>query len=198
MKHELPRFPYALDAFAPILSAETMDFHRNKHHAGYFTQLNQWLETPEYAHFKHLDLASLVKKAPLGPLFNNAGQAWNHNFFWDCLTPVRSENQCPSDLEAAIEKAFGSLAAFKTQFITASVKQFGSGWAWLIKDAQGQLSIETTSNADTPLRHDKTCLLTCDVWEHAYYIDYRNRRPDYVNAFWDIANWKFVHQNFIS
>jgi Fe-Mn family superoxide dismutase len=198
MLHNLPALPYSYNAFSPILSEETMHFHHDLHHKAYYTNLNSLLEKPEYEAFRSMSLEDIVKKAPQGGLFNNAGQAWNHDFYWQCLTPVAQFQRCPNDLESALTEQFGSLEAFKKQFISFAIAQFGSGWAWLVKDQQGNLNIETTSNAETPLKTGKTCLLTCDVWEHAYYIDYRNRRPDYLSAFWEIVNWKFVHDQFIA
>jgi Fe-Mn family superoxide dismutase len=197
MQHTLPPLPYALDALAPTLSAETLEFHYHKHHKAYFDKLNLLLNDITNAKFQSLNLEEIVKQASPGAVFNNAGQAWNHTFYWHCLTPEAAKNECPEALEREIKQNFGSLEAFKTQFSTAAANQFGSGWAWLVKNKEGQLSIETTSNAETPLQHGKTCLLTCDVWEHAYYIDYRNRRPDYLAAFWEIVNWQFVHDNLI-
>lgn len=196
MQHTLPALPYALNALAPTLSAETLEFHYHKHHQAYFDKLNALLADPQHQQFQSLSLEEIIKKASPGAIFNNAGQAWNHTFYWQCLTPESIKNKCNNELEVAITEAFGSLEKFKTQFNTAAANQFGSGWAWLAKDKTGQLSIETTSNAETPLQKGKICLLTCDVWEHAYYIDYRNRRPDYLAAFWEIVNWQFVYDNF--
>ncbi len=182
MKHELPPLPYDLEALAPIISKETLEYHYGKHHKAYVDKLNELI--PNTA-FETLSLENIIKEAPKGPIFNNAAQVWNHTFYWQCMTPER----------AKICKSFGSFSKFKENFTKAAIAQFGSGWAWLIKDGQG-LKIETTSNALTPLRESKPCLLTCDVWEHAYYIDYRNARPKYLEKFWDIVNWDFVAENF--
>lgn len=192
MKHELPPLPYNLEALAPTISKETLEYHYGKHHKAYVDKLNELI--PNTA-FETLSLENIIKEAPKGPIFNNAAQVWNHTFYWHCMTPERAKNKLKSTLEENICKSFGSFSKFKENFTKAAIAQFGSGWAWLIKDAQG-LKIETTSNALTPLRESKLCLLTCDVWEHAYYIDYRNARPNYLEKFWDIVNWDFVAENF--
>ena len=191
MKHELPKLPYDLKALAPFVSEEQMDFHYNKHHAGYFTKLNSLIDgKPE----SDLKLDDLVVKSS-GSIFNNAAQAWNHTFFWSCMSP-NGGGSPKGDLMSAIERDFGSFDAFKKQFSDAAAALFGSGWAWLAKNAQGKLEILPLSNADTPLKYQKTPILTLDVWEHAYYIDYRNRRPDFIQKFWDVANWEFVAKGF--
>ncbi len=195
IEHHLPTLPYALDALAPTLSKEALDLHYNKHHKSYFDKLTVLLNMPENKIFKDLSLEELVRKAPPGAVFNNAGQALNHNFYWQCLTPDATKNQLSPSLERLIIQSFGSIEDFKSQFNNAAASQFGSGWAWLTQNITGKLQIETTSNAQTPFQKEKKCLLTCDVWEHAYYIDYRNRRPDYLAAFWEIVNWQFVHDN---
>jgi superoxide dismutase, Fe-Mn family len=191
----LPDLPYKTDALAPVLSQETLEYHWGKHHRAYVDNLNKLLPPDNLQ-----NLESLVQTAPPGPIFNNAGQIWNHNFYWQCLAAKGSaENICDlGPLHQAINTQFGSLDTFKAQFIEAAVKQFGSGWAWLVKDKiTSRLTIETTANAETPLqKKDKIPLLTCDVWEHAYYIDYRNRRPDYLKAFWEIVNWAFILKNW--
>jgi superoxide dismutase, Fe-Mn family len=192
MKHELPPLPYSLDALAPILSKETLEYHYGKHHKAYVDKLNELIPGTE---FENLSLEEVIKKAQAGPIFNNAGQIWNHTFYWQSMTPERSKNKLSANLAAAIDQAFGSLEKFKEAFNKAAVAQFGSGWAWLIKDKAG-LAIQTTSNAITPFREGKTCLLTCDVWEHAYYIDYRNARPKYLEKFWELVNWEFASKNF--
>lgn len=198
MQHIQPALPYVQDALVPILSEEAMEYHYGKHHLAYYDKLNTLIEASEDETLHSLTLEEIVKTAPPGVLFNNAGQAWNHNFYWECLTPESDKQSLPVELESAIGASFGSIEAFKEEFMQAAIGQFGSGWAWLVKDEEENLSIETTSNAETPLRTGKSCLLTCDVWEHAYYIDYRNRRPDYLTAFWDIVNWQFVYDNFNS
>ncbi|OJA00326.1 superoxide dismutase [Rickettsiella grylli] len=192
MKHQLPPLPYSLEALAPIISKETLEYHYGKHHKAYVNKLNELIPNTT---FETLSLENIIKKAPKGPIFNNAAQTWNHTFYWHCMTPLAAKNKLKGALEESICKSFGSFSQFKEAFTNAAIAQFGSGWAWLIKDAHG-LKIETTSNALTPLSEDKICLLTCDVWEHAYYIDYRNARPHYLEKFWDIVNWDFVTENF--
>lgn len=190
MEHQLPPLPYAKDALAPHISAETLDYHYGKHHAAYVANLNKLIPGTE---FEDLSLEDIVKKAS-GGIFNNAAQIWNHTFYWNCLAPGGSEPT--GALADALNKAFGSFAQFQEKFTATAVTTFGSGWAWLVKNADGSLAIESTSNAATPLKDGKTALLTCDVWEHAYYIDYRNARAKYVESFWKIVNWKFAAENF--
>ena len=192
MKHELPPLPYALDALAPTISKETLEYHYGKHHKAYVDKLNELIPDTEFA---NLSLEDIIKKAPAGPIFNNAAQIWNHTFYWHSMTPESTKNRPHGELASAIDKNFGSFEKFKETFTKAAVAQFGSGWAWLIKDGQG-LAIQTTSNAITPFRDGKTCLMTCDVWEHAYYIDYRNARPKYLEKFWELINWDFASKNF--
>jgi Fe-Mn family superoxide dismutase len=190
MEHQLPPLPYAKDALAPHISAETLEYHYGKHHATYVANLNKLIPGTE---FENLPLEGIVKKAT-GGIFNNAAQIWNHTFYWNCLAPQGGDPT--GALAAAINQAFGSFAQFKEKFTNTAVTTFGSGWAWLVKNADGTLAIESTGNAATPLKDGKTVLLTCDVWEHAYYIDYRNARAAYVEAYWKIVNWKFVEENF--
>ena len=191
MTHELPPLPYAKDALAPHISSETLDFHHDKHHATYVSKLNDQIEGTEFA---DASLEDIVMKSS-GGIFNNAAQVWNHTFYWNCLSPTGGG--APSgELAEAIDAAFGSLDAFKEKFADAAAGQFGSGWAWLVRDAEGGLFITSTGNAENPLTAGATPLLTCDVWEHAYYIDYRNQRPAYVEAFWNIVNWDFVAERF--
>ncbi len=191
MEHILPELPYAMDALAPHISKETLEFHYGKHHATYVTKLNAAIPGTE---FENASLEDIVKKSS-GGVFNNAAQIWNHTFYWHCLSP-NGGGAPGGELGKAIDDAFGSFDAFKEQFTTAAVNTFGSGWAWLVKNADGSLAIESTSNAETPLTDDsKTPLMTCDVWEHAYYIDYRNARPKYMDAFWALVNWEFVAAN---
>jgi Fe-Mn family superoxide dismutase len=183
---KLPELPWARDALQPHISKETIDFHYGKHHAAYVTNLNKLLPgTP----FEGQSLEEIIQKAPAGPIFNNAAQVWNHTFFWSCLSP-QGGGEPEGKLADAIKESFGSFADFKQKFTDAAVKLFGSGWAWLARGKDGKLAIEGTSNAGTPLQQGKTPLLTCDVWEHAYYIDYRNARPKFVEAFWKIVNWQ--------
>ncbi len=191
MEHKLPELPYAKDALAPHISAETLEFHYGKHHATYVTNLNKLIAGTE---FENLALEEIVKRAT-GGVFNNAAQIWNHTFYWHCLAP-KAGGEPTGALAQAITLAFGSFAAFKEKFSATAVGTFGSGWAWLVKNPDGSLAIESTSNAANPMTSGKKPLLTCDVWEHAYYIDYRNARPKYVEAFWNLVNWKFVADNF--
>ncbi|OYV55863.1 MAG: superoxide dismutase [Fe] [Legionella sp. 21-45-4] len=190
MSISLPALPFALNALSPHISEETVTYHYEKHHATYVANVNKLIENTAFA---ELSLDEIVKQSS-GAIFNNAAQVWNHTFYWHCLSP-QGGGEPKGALLSAIEKAFGSFAAFKEQFTQAAITTFGSGWAWLVKDEEGQLKIISTSNAATPLSQGLTALLTCDVWEHAYYIDYRNRRPDYLNAFWALVNWDFVVSN---
>lgn len=191
MEHKLPDLAYEKGALEPHISAETLDYHYGKHHQTYVTNLNNLIKGTE---FEDSSLEDIVKKAS-GGLFNNAAQVWNHTFYWNCLSP--NGGGAPSGaLAEAINQSFGSVDEFKTKFSQTAITTFGSGWAWLVKNADGSLALAGTSNAGTPLTDGKTPLLTCDVWEHAYYIDYRNARPKYVESFWNIVNWDFVSQNF--
>jgi len=190
MAFELPQLPYSNDALAPHISPETIEFHYGKHHNAYVTKLNALTADSDLA---SKSLEELIKTQS-GGIFNNAAQAWNHAFYWNCLSP--SGGGEPSGaLADAIKSKFGSFDEFKKKFSTAAATQFGSGWAWLVKDSKGELEIMKTANADNPMTQDKTPLMTCDVWEHAYYIDYRNARPKYVEAFWKLVNWDFVAKN---
>jgi Fe-Mn family superoxide dismutase len=190
-KFDLPKLPYAKDALAPYISAETLDFHYGKHHQAYVDNLNKLVEgTGNEA----LELDTIVRNST-GPLFNNAVQHWNHSFYWNSLSPEK--NQSPSGaLATAIDHNFRSRAEFEKQFTAAALGVFGSGWVWLsLNPADRSLVIETTANAATPLADQHTPLFTCDVWEHAYYIDYRNARAKYVEAFWKVLNWDFAVKN---
>jgi Fe-Mn family superoxide dismutase len=191
MEHKLPELPYAKDALSPYISAETLDYHYGKHHKTYVDNLNKLIPGTE---FEKLTLEEIVKKAPAGGIFNNSAQIWNHTFYWNCLAQYAG-GEPGAELSAAINKSFGSFAQFKEKFSTAATTLFGSGWAWLVKNADGGLEIIQASNAGNPLKDGKKPLLTCDVWEHAYYIDYRNARAKYVEAFWNLVNWKFAAQN---
>lgn len=191
MQHELPPLPYSLDALQPHFSKETLEYHYGKHHKGYVDNLNNLIPNTEFA---EMSLEQIIQKAT-GPIFNNAAQIWNHTFYWHCLTP-QSGQEPTGKLAEAINQTFGSFAQFKEVFGKAAIATFGSGWAWLVKNADGTLAIVSTSNAGTPMTADQKALLTCDVWEHAYYIDYRNSRPNYLNAYWQIVNWDFVAKNF--
>ncbi|GMV29312.1 MAG: superoxide dismutase [Fe] [Rhodanobacteraceae bacterium] len=187
MAIELPPLPYAKDALAPTISAETIDYHYGKHHQTYVTNLNNQIKGTE---FENLPLEEIIRKSS-GGMFNNAAQVWNHTFYWNCLKP-NGGGEPSGKLADAINAAFGSFAAFKEQFTNTALTTFGSGWAWLVQRADGSLALVSTSNAATPLTGTDKALLTCDVWEHAYYIDYRNARAKYVEAFWSLVNWDFV------
>lgn len=191
MTHVLPKLPYAMDALQPYISKETLEYHYGKHHQAYVNNLNNLIKGTE---FENASLEDTIMKSS-GGIFNNAAQVWNHTFYWNCLAPQNS-NEPTGQLADAIKKKFDSLDEFKKLFSQAAVSTFGSGWAWLVKNAQGELEIISTSNAGTPMQQHKKALLTCDVWEHAYYIDYRNARPNYVENFWKIINWDFVTENF--
>ncbi|MBS0227280.1 MAG: superoxide dismutase [Fe] [Proteobacteria bacterium] len=187
MAIELPALPYANNALEPHISAETIDFHYGKHHQAYVTNLNKMTEGTEFA---ALGLVDIIKKSQ-GGMFNNAAQVWNHSFYWNCLSP-HGGGEPSGKLLDAINAAFGSFAKFKEEFTKTAIGTFGSGWAWLVQRADGSLALASTSNAATPITGDDTPLLTCDVWEHAYYIDYRNARPKYLDAFWNLVNWNFA------
>lgn len=191
MTHELPKLPYAMNALAPYISQETLEYHYGKHHQAYVNNLNNLIKDTEFA---NLSLEETILKSS-GGIFNNAAQIWNHTFYWHCLSP-KSAGEPSGSLADAIQKKFGSFDEFKKQFTQAAITVFGSGWAWLAKNTAGELEIIQTSNAGLPMQQNKKALLTCDVWEHAYYIDYRNARPSYVDNFWKIVNWDFVMDNF--
>lgn len=190
MKHELMELPYELNALEPHMSKETLEFHYGKHHQTYVTKLNGLIEGTKYENYS---LEEIVKDSD-GGVFNNAAQIYNHDFFWNGLTPNGSE--IPANLAAALAEAFDSVDGFKEEFSNAAINNFGSGWTWLVKDANGKLNIVSTSNAGTPITEGLTPLLTVDVWEHAYYIDTRNARPAYLENFWKLVNWDFVAENF--
>ena len=191
MAHELPELPYAKDALEPVISAETLDFHYGKHHQAYVTNLNNMVPGTQ---FENASLEEIVMKSD-GGIFNNAAQVWNHTFYWNCLSP-NGGGEPSGALGDAINKAFGSFGEFKDAFNKSAVGNFGSGWTWLVKNDDGSVEIVNTSNAATPLRDGLTALLTIDVWEHAYYIDYRNARPKYMEEIWKIVNWDFVAANY--
>lgn len=191
MEHTLPALPYALDALAPHISKETLEFHYGKHHQTYVTNLNNLIKGTE---FENLSLEEIVKKSSAG-VFNNAAQVWNHTFYWNSLSP-NGGGAPTGKLADAINSSFGSFDKFKEEFTKTAVGTFGSGWAWLVKKSDGSLALVSTSNAATPLTSSDVPLLTCDVWEHAYYVDYRNARPKYVEAFWNLVNWEFAAKNF--
>ncbi len=191
MVHQLPELPYAKNSLAPHISEETINFHYCKHHQTYVNNLNKLIVGTE---FENLPLDEIIRKAS-GGIFNNAAQIWNHTFYWRCLDP-KGGGQAGGSLGQAINKAFGSYDDFRKQFTQAAVTLFGSGWAWLIKNKDGSVAIEQSGNAANPMTAGKLPLLTCDVWEHAYYIDYRNARADYVESFWKLVNWRFAEKNY--
>jgi len=191
MQHTLPELPYAMDALAPHISKETLEYHYGKHHAAYVTNLNNLVKGTE---FESSSLEDIVKKST-GGVFNNAAQIWNHTFYWHCLSP--NGGGAPSGkLADAINAKFGSFDAFKEAFTKSAIGNFGSSWTWLVKKTDGSVDIVNTSNAATPLTTQDKPLLTCDLWEHAYYIDYRNARPKYIETFWNLVNWEFASKNF--
>lgn len=191
MSIELPALPYARDALAPRISEETIDYHYGKHHQSYVTNLNKMIEGTAHA---EKSLEEIIRSSE-GGVFNNAAQIWNHTFYWNSLTPKSSAPT--GDLASAIDTAFGSFDEFKAKFTASAAGNFGSGWTWLVKNASGALEIVNTGNAGTPITEAGiTPLLTVDVWEHAYYVDYRNARPEYLKNFWELANWEFAAKNF--
>ena len=191
MAHTLPELPYAMDALEPHISKETLEFHYGKHHRTYVDKLNGLIEGSKFA---DASLEDIVRGSD-GGVFNNAAQVWNHTFYWHCLSP-EGGGRPSGELAKAIDASFGSFDEFHKQFSDKAVTLFGSGWAWLVKQRDGKLAIVQTGNAGTPLTGPDKPLLTCDVWEHAYYIDYRNARPKYLEAFWKLVNWDFVAKNF--
>ena len=190
MAFELPPLPYADDALVPHISAETLAYHYGKHHRAYVDNLNKLTAGTEWA---DKTLEDIIREAD-GGIFNNAAQVWNHTFYWNCLSPAGG-GEPTGAVATRINSSFGSFADFRDRFTADAASQFGSGWAWLVRAPSGGLSIVTTSNAGNPLRDGDKPLLTCDVWEHAYYIDYRNARPEYLGHFWDLVNWDFVAEN---
>jgi len=193
MEHQLPQLPFAIDALAPHMSQETLEYHHGKHHQAYVTNLNNLIKGTEY---EALDLEAIVKKAPAGGIYNNSAQVWNHSFFWNCLKPAGG-GAAGGALAAAIDAKWGSFADFAKAFQASAVGNFGSGWTWLVKKADGSVDIVNMGAAGTPLTTGDTALLCVDVWEHAYYVDYRNARPKFVETFLaQLANWSFAEQNF--
>jgi Fe-Mn family superoxide dismutase len=190
--YDLAQLPYALDALEPHLSRETLEYHYGKHHRGYVEKLNALIVG---SRLDGLPLDQVVRKAS-GTLYQTAAQAWNHDFYWRCMTP-QPRTHVTSPLSMAIERQFGSLAAFREQFRQQAISKFGSGWTWLVRTKEGLLAIQNTDDADNPLRRGRKPLLVCDVWEHAYYIDYRNDRARYVDQFWQVVNWEFVARNYL-
>ena len=188
MAFELPPLPYDKNALAPVISAETLEYHHDKHHAAYVTNLNKLVENTEYA---GKTLEEIIMSAPAGGIFNNAAQVWNHTFYFNCLGPDGG-GEPSGALADDITRDFGSFDAFRTTVIASATGNFGSGWTWLVRSADGGLEVVNTSNAGNPMTDGRIPLLAIDVWEHAYYIDYRNARPKYLEAIWDIINWNFV------
>ncbi|AFN35843.1 superoxide dismutase [Fe] [Taylorella equigenitalis] len=192
MEHKLPDLPYAKDALEPHISAETIEYHYGKHHKTYVDNLNKEIKGTEY---EDMELEDIIKKAE-GGLFNNAAQVWNHTFYWEGFSP-EAQKEPEGDFAKALKDKYESLDAFKEEFTKKATGNFGSGWTWLVKKSDGSLDIVNTSNAENPLsKNCGTPLLTCDVWEHAYYIDYRNSRPNYLKGFWEIVDWKVVSARF--
>jgi Fe-Mn family superoxide dismutase len=191
MKFELPKLPYELDAMEPFISKRTLEFHYEKHHQTYVTNLNNLVVETK---FENEELETIIKEAE-GPLFNNAAQVWNHTFFFMSL---KKNGECApqADLAEALKKSFGTYSDFKDAFTKASLSLFGSGWVWLVKNQIGLLEIIQESNAGNPLRKGLKPILTCDVWEHSYYLDYQNKRADYINAFWSLINWEVIEKRF--
>ncbi len=190
MEHKLPELPYARDALLPHISPETIDYHYGKHHQTYVTNLNNLIKDTPNA---DKSLEEIIKTSQ-GGLFNNAAQVWNHTFYWHCLKP-NGGGEPTGKLADAINQAFGSFATFKEKFTQTALTTFGSGWAWLVQKPDGSLALSSTSNAGCPLTGSDRALLTCDVWEHAYYVDYRNARAKYMDAFWALVNWDFAASN---
>lgn len=192
MAFELPALPYAKDALEPHMSVETLEYHHGKHHNTYVVKLNGLVPGSEY---ENKSLEEIIVSAPAGPVFNNAAQIWNHTFFWNSLSP-NGGGEPTGALADAINVKWGSFAEFQAAFNDKAVNNFGSSWTWLVKNTDGSLEIVNTSNAATPLTSGQTAVITVDLWEHAYYIDYRNVRPDYLKGFWALANWEFAAANF--
>lgn len=191
MAFELPPLPFAMDALDPYISRETLEYHYGKHHQAYVNNLNNLIPGTQ---FESATLEDIIKTSK-GGVFNNGAQVWNHTFYWNCLAP-NAGGEPKGTMQDAIVESFGSFANFKEQFTKAAATLFGAGWAWLVKNADGKLEIVQESNAGNPMTSGKTPLLTCDVWEHAYYLDKQNRRPDYIADFWNLVNWDAVQDRF--
>lgn len=189
----LPSLPYELDGLEPYISEKTLSYHYGKHHRAYIDNLNALLEADESGEFNGLNVEEIIAKAK-GKIFNNAAQAYNHTFYWYCMNPVAEDtgNKPSTDLESVLKENFGGVDEFKAQFTEVAKIHFGSGWAWLLKKKDGSIEIQGMHDADTPLMNGDEPLLALDVWEHAYYLDYQNSRPDYIEAFWKVVNWQFV------
>lgn len=190
---ELPKLPYAKDALVPYISSETIEYHYGRHHQTYVNNLNLLIQGTDY---ERKTLEEIILSSS-GAIFNNAAQVWNHTFYWNSMSP-ESTGVPEGNLKHSIDKDFGSLSAFKKEFSKLAASTFGSGWVWLVKDCHGKLVIMSTSNANCPLTDGYSPIMTCDVWEHAYYIDYRNTRPNYIKNFWEIVNWNFASGNFMA
>jgi len=191
MKFELPKLPYEMNALEPFISKRTLEFHYGKHHLTYVTNLNNLISETK---FENAELETIIKEAE-GPIFNNAAQVWNHTFYFMSLK--NSKESAPQGiLTEAINKSFGTFNDFKDNFTKAAVSLFGSGWVWLVKNPKGLLEIVQESNAGNPLRKGLKPIMTCDIWEHAYYLDYQNRRAEYLNAFWSLLNWEVIEKRF--
>jgi Fe-Mn family superoxide dismutase len=191
MAFQLPELPYRKNALEPYISAETLDYHHGKHHQGYVNKTNKLVQETEY---EGMELEDIIKQAPAGTLYNNAAQVWNHTFYWHCMRP-EGGGEPSGKIADAIHEQFGSFEAFRDQFTQSATTHFGSGWTWLVLNGD-QLEVYSTPNADNPISEGKTPLLTCDVWEHAYYIDTRNDKGKYVNNFWQLVNWEFVNNQY--
>jgi Fe-Mn family superoxide dismutase len=191
MAFELPKLPYAADALVPFISAETIEYHYGKHHQAYVNNLNGLVPGTEFA---DADLETIIRTAN-GPIFNNGAQVWNHTFYFESFSKTGLRTPV-GPLAEAIKESFGSFEGFREQFAKSAAGLFGSGWAWLVSEEEGKLRIVQESNAGNPLRNGLKPLLTCDVWEHAYYIDYRNRRPDYIKSFWEILDWNIISNRY--
>jgi superoxide dismutase, Fe-Mn family len=190
MKHQLPTLPYPPEALAPHISSETMNFHYGKHHKSYVEKLNQLIKGTPY---EQMSLEEIIVKSE-GPIFNNSAQHWNHTFFWNCLSPYGGGNPT-GPIGDLILKQWKTFSEFKENFSSQALNNFGSGWTWLVQNNKGELEIENTSNADNPLKHHAQPILTLDIWEHAYYIDFRNEREEFIKAFWNVVNWNFANNN---
>lgn len=190
MEHKLPELPFPKEALSPHISAQTMDFHYGKHHKAYVTKLNELIKGSQ---FENMTLEETIKRSE-GSIFNNAAQTWNHTFFWNCLSP-KGGGHPGGKLLDLINKKWGQFEKFKAEYSQSAIDHFGSGWTWLVLNQRGDLEILNTPNADNPLKHDLKALMTLDVWEHAYYLDYKNARVEFVRAFWNVVNWDFVSKN---
>lgn len=192
----LPELPYALDGLEPVLSKQVLEYHYGKHHQAYVTNLNGLIAGTD---FENMPIEDIVARADAGPMFNNSAQAYNHTFYWYGMTPPKEGDNMPTDqVGQALNEAFGDFETFKAQFSEIAAKHFGSGWAWLLKNKDGKLEMKGMHDADTPIKDGDTPLLALDVWEHAYYLDYQNKRPDYIAAFWQLVDWNFVEKQLLA